>query len=202
MNSLLPYRANIHSALTLGRRRGALLPVLALVIGTHALGIALLSRSTTIRISKSVEPPTATVAILPRIRDISGKDVPDVSAQLPRLSNPLRGLHIDQPQIEFEVARNGNAVSAAPSLIGQARNDMSDYVHRAALRHGEGATVVLRIEVLATGHPGRIVVDASSGRRQVDQAAIDYARTLRWNAGRTGGVPKDVWIRWGVRLQA
>jgi len=61
---------------------------------------------------------------------------------------------------------------------------------------------VLRIEVLDTGEPGRIEVDASSGSAQVDQAAINYARTLHWYAGRMDGTPHAMWIRWGVRLQA
>lgn len=36
--------------------------------------------------------------------------------------------------------------------------------------------MVLRIEVLESGDPGRIEIDASSGSQQVDQAAVDYAR--------------------------
>lgn len=62
--------------------------------------------------------------------------------------------------------------------------------------------MVLRIEILPTGEPGRIDVDVSSGSRQVDQAAIDYARLHRWYAGRNGDSPQTMWIRWGVRLQA
>jgi protein TonB len=67
---------------------------------------------------------------------------------------------------------------------------------------GEGATVVLRIEVLPNGEPGRIEIDASSGSSQVDEAAMDYARAHRWYAGRDGQTPQAMWVRWGVRLQA
>jgi TonB family protein len=66
---------------------------------------------------------------------------------------------------------------------------------------GEGATVVLRIEVLESGDPGRIEIDASSGSQQVDQAAVDYARIQHWYAGRANGTPRPMWVRWGVRLQ-
>jgi TonB family protein len=62
--------------------------------------------------------------------------------------------------------------------------------------------VVLRVEVLESGDPGRIQVDVSSGSQQIDQAAMDYARIQHWYAGRLNGVPHAIWIRWGVRLQS
>jgi TonB family protein len=79
---------------------------------------------------------------------------------------------------------------------------MAPYVTQAALLPGEGATVVLRVEVLSTGEPGRIDVEVSSGSRQVDQASMDYARQLRWYAGHIADRAEPMWIRWGVRLQA
>ncbi|MFL6605670.1 MAG: TonB family protein [Steroidobacteraceae bacterium] len=79
---------------------------------------------------------------------------------------------------------------------------MTPFIARAALLPGEGATVVLRVEVLETGIPGRVEIDVSSGSNQVDQAAVSYARTQRWYAGRVDGLAHSVWIRWGVRLQA
>jgi hypothetical protein len=47
-----------------------------------------------------------------------------------------------------------------------------------------------------------MAVDVTSGSRQVDQAAMDYARHLRWFAGRSNETPEAMWIRWSVRLQA
>jgi TonB family protein len=102
----------------------------------------------------------------------------------------------------FDVSRNNEAASTAPVLQDGARRDMEPYVKQAALLPGEGVTVVLRIEVLETGEPGRIEIDASSGSAQVDEAAIGYARTRHWYAGRTNGTPHPMWVRWGVRLQA
>jgi len=75
-------------------------------------------------------------------------------------------------------------------------------IAQAALLPGEGATVVLRIEVLTSGEPGRIEADVTSGSRQVDQAAIAYARQHYRYAGRVRELSEAMWIRWGVRLQA
>jgi hypothetical protein len=61
---------------------------------------------------------------------------------------------------------------------------------------------VLKIEVLATDESGHIVVDPSSGSRQVDPVAIDISRQYRWHAGRTREIAKSMWIRWRERLQA
>jgi TonB family protein len=109
---------------------------------------------------------------------------------------------IDLPQIDFAVDRNNAAVSTAPSLQYSARSSMQPYIRQAALLPGEGATVVLRIEVLGDGEPGRIQIETSSGSARIDQAAIDYARSQHWYAGRLNGEPHSMWIRWGVRLQA
>lgn len=111
-------------------------------------------------------------------------------------------MDIELPEINFVVSRNEAAVSVAPSLKEGGHTNMAPYIRQAALLPGEGATVVLRIEVLATGEPGGIEIDTSSGSGQVDQAAVDYARTRRWYAGRINGAPRAIWIRWGVRLQA
>jgi TonB family protein len=102
----------------------------------------------------------------------------------------------------YEVNRNSRAAIATPSLRPDNPVSLTPYIAQAALLPGEGATVVLKIEVLANGEPGRIDIDTTSGSRQVDQAAIDYARQQRWYAGRVGDVPQPMWIRWGVRLQA
>lgn len=65
------------------------------------------------------------------------------------------------------------AAVAAPSLRPDTAVSLEPYIAQAALLPGEDATVVLRIEVLASGKPGRI-----------------------------GDRTESMWIRWGVRLQA
>jgi TonB family protein len=127
---------------------------------------------------------------------------PDASMLVIPMDAPLPSLNIPAPLIAYETARAEGATITAPTLRPDNAVPMAQFIAQAALLPGEGATVVLKIEVLATGDPGRIEVDASSGSRQVDQAAVDYARQHRWYAGRVGDNPDPMWIRWGVRLQA
>jgi periplasmic protein TonB len=118
------------------------------------------------------------------------------------IDKPLQELNIPLPNIAYDIARNEGATLAAPSLRPDNTVNLQPFIAQAALLPGEGATVVLRIEVLATGEPGRIDIDTSSGSHQVDQAAIDYARQHRWYAGRVGDHAESMWIRWGVLLKA
>lgn len=80
--------------------------------------------------------------------------------------------------------------------------DPTEYARRAGLQAGEGATIVLRLEVLGTGDLGTILVETTGGSEAIDMAAIDYVRALAWAGGRVDGRPATIWIRWGVRLQA
>jgi|HubBroStandDraft_6_1064221.scaffolds.fasta_scaffold894978_1 TonB family protein len=190
-------------SLAVTRSRAVRALLIAGILAVHLAGFAGLASSARVRVGRpTAADSTVTAYILPKIRDEAAVDLPELSMLVMQLSPQLPDLHIEAPQIEFEVARNGDAVSAAPSLIGRTQTDMSPYVREAALLPGSGVTVVLRIEVLEDGSPGRIQVEASGGTRQIDQAAIDYARTRHWNAGRIDGTAHTVWIRWGVRLQA
>jgi TonB family protein len=201
-----PFRARrlLHAhSLTVSRPRLISAILIATILGLHVAGIALLERATLVVAKQAASPEaTVTAVILPKIRDGAGEDLPNLSSLVVRLNEHFTDLHIEQPQINFEVARNGSALSAAPTLVGLAQPDMSAYVRQASLPRGAGATIVLRIEVLESGDPGQILIDTSSGSRQTDQAAIDYARTLHWNAGRVNGTVHAIWIRWAVRLQA
>jgi TonB family protein len=177
--------------------------LIAAIIVLHVAGVALLERSTPAFAKRSASSEATVMAvILPKIREGAGDDLPNLSTLVVQLHDPFADLHIEQPQINFEVVRNSSALSAAPTLVGLAQPDMSAYVRQASLPRGAGATIVLRIEVLESGDPGQILIDTSSGSQQTDQAAIDYARTLHWNAGRVNGTVHAIWIRWAVRLQA
>jgi len=127
---------------------------------------------------------------------------PNASMLVIPIDAPLPVLNIPAPPIAYETTRAEGATITAPTLRPDNAVPMAPFISEAALLPGEGATVVLRIEVLTSGEPGRIDVDVSSGSRQVDQAAIDYAREHRWYAGRLSDNPRAMWIRWGIRLQA
>jgi protein TonB len=56
-------------------------------------------------------------------------------------------------------------------------------------RHGEEGTVVVDVEVLAAGKPGRIEVVTSSGHEHLDQAAVDALKGAAYIPARRAGVP-------------
>jgi len=178
---------------------------LLLVVGAiHGVALYILASSLAgVTTPRPTTPVLVAILIQPRIQDAGDVPAgPDLSRLLARLETPPKALDIELPEIDVVVARNEAAASAAPSPKEAGHTNMGPYIRQAALLPGEGATVVLRIEVLATGEPGRIEIDTSSGSAQIDQAAVDYARTRRWYAGWMNGAPHAMWIRWGVRLQA
>jgi TonB family protein len=153
----------------------------------------------------SVQSPVAliTVFIRPRIRE-AGELLSIVDpASLQLRVDPRRiALQIAPAALDVAVDRNDLAPMVAPTLQGDGHSGIRPFLQQAGLLPGEGATVVLRVEVLESGAPGRIEIDASSGSRQADQAAVSFARIQHWYAGRVNGAPRRMWIRWGVRLQA
>ncbi len=97
---------------------------------------------------------------------------------------------------------NAQAVSVAPQLLDTAPPDTEPFAKLAGLLPGESAVVVLRVEVLSDGRVGQVQVDVSSGKSEVDEAAIDYARELAWIPGRLHGMEQSTWVRQSVRLAA
>jgi TonB family protein len=175
---------------------------LLVIVTLHVAAFRVVDRSTAHSSPRLNERRLVTVFIQPKVVDGPIPRAPDLARITVATPVVLVPLHVDQPAIDFDVARNSGARVAAPTLRGAGGSDMTPYIEQAALLPGEGATVVLRIEILETGDPGRVEIEASSGSRQVDQAAINYARTRHWYAGRINGLPQVMWIRWGVRLQA
>jgi TonB family protein len=169
----------------------------------HALGVWAFIHATPFSSRIADAGALITVFIQPTIsKGARSETTPDMSRLSYRIATPVSVLHMDVPEIEFEVTRNAGATSAAPSLDAEPRVDMGPFVRSAALLPGEGATVVLRIEVLKDGSPGQISVDVSSGSKQVDNAAVAYARERRWEPAMVAGIARSMWVRWGVRLQA
>jgi hypothetical protein len=80
--------------------------------------------------------------------------------------------------------------------------DSTPFAIQAGLSSGQGATVVLRVEVLDDNEAGRIVVEVSSGSAVIDAAAIAYARAMPWIGAVVDGKPVPMEVRYAVHLQA
>lgn len=76
--------------------------------------------------------------------------------------------------------------SSAPSPI--AGNPMPEYP-AVALRHGEGGTVVLQVQVDARGQPIDVDVARRSGSRELDRAALQAVRDWRFKPATRNGKP-------------
>jgi TonB family protein len=176
--------------------------IVVLAIACHAAVIIVLARGISGFAGLSADGNALTVIFIqPTIRADHAVG-PDIYRLTVAALVPVEVPHIEAIPSEFTTEREHGAGIAAPTLLSSSTVSLAPYVAQAALLPGEGATVVLRIEVLENGEPGRIEVDNSSGSEQVDRAAINYARTQRWYAGREGDTPTRMWVRWGVRLQA
>lgn len=86
----------------------------------------------------------------------------------------------------------------APDLLPESR----PFAVKAGLLEGQGATVVLRVEVIDDNEAGRIVVEVSGGSPEIDAAAIAYARAMPWIGAVVDGKPVPMEVRYAVHLQA
>lgn len=71
----------------------------------------------------------------------------------------------------------------------------------AARREGGEGVVTLRFEVLASGTVGRIQIQRSTGRQDLDRAAMDAIKTWRFEPARRGKEAVAVWVILPVRFE-
>jgi len=72
---------------------------------------------------------------------------------------------------------------SSPELARSQIADVRTYAQRAGLTAGHSVTVLFVLEILPDGSVGALTLLRGSGNREVDDAAIAYARLLRWKPG-------------------
>lgn len=96
-----------------------------------------------------------------------------------------------QPEVAPAAARSGNAEvveEAAPARVDPGYRSLFKPAYPlSARRRGIEGTVVLRVEVLTSGEPGRVEVARSSGDDALDDSAREAVRQLRFNPAQKGG---------------
>jgi protein TonB len=70
-----------------------------------------------------------------------------------------------------------------------------------ARRLGIQGTARLRVQVLADGHVGEIVVESSAGHADLDRAAAEAVRQWRFEPARRGTEPVATWVLLPVQFQ-
>lgn len=84
-------------------------------------------------------------------------------------------------------------VTPASASAGYLRNPAPEYPSLAMRRGWEG-TVLLRVHVLANGKPGDIHLQKSSGRTQLDDAALSAVKRWSFVPAKQGDTPVDGWV--------
>jgi protein TonB len=62
------------------------------------------------------------------------------------------------------------------------------------MRRGWEGTVLLRVQVLPSGQPGEIQIQKSSGRTQLDDAALAAVKRWSFVPAKQGDVPQAGWV--------
>jgi protein TonB len=84
-------------------------------------------------------------------------------------------------------------VTPASANAGYLHNPAPEYPSLAMRRGWEG-TVLLRVHVLASGKPGEIQIQKSSGRDQLDDAALAAVKRWSFVPAKQGDVAQDGWV--------
>ncbi|MDD0975893.1 energy transducer TonB [Pseudomonas fontis] len=84
-------------------------------------------------------------------------------------------------------------VTPASANAAYLKNPAPEYPSLAQRRGWEG-TVLLRVHVLASGKPGEIQIQNSSGRQQLDDAALAAVKRWSFVPAKQGEVAQDGWV--------
>lgn len=84
-------------------------------------------------------------------------------------------------------------VTPASASAGYLRNPPPEYPALAMRRNWQG-TVLLRVHVLASGKPGDIQIQKSSGRTQLDEAALAAVKRWTFVPAKQGDIAQDGWV--------
>jgi len=84
-------------------------------------------------------------------------------------------------------------VTPASASAGYLKNPAPEYPSLAMRRGWEG-TVLLRVHVLASGKPGEIQLQKSSGRDSLDEAALAAVKRWSFVPAKQGDVAQDGWV--------
>ncbi len=109
----------------------------------------------------------------------------DKNAAIPEVVSPPAPPVPPAPKIE-------EPVTEATANANYLNNPKPEYPG-VALRQGWGGTVILRVRVLASGSPESATVKKSSGRKVLDDAAINAAMKWTFVPSKRGSTPIDGW---------
>ncbi|CRM01970.1 MULTISPECIES: energy transducer TonB [Pseudomonas] len=157
-----------------------------------------------------VEPPTAVPPPPPPVVEPPPPAVDELAAapapkKIPKakpvpkpVAKPVTPPPTPAPQAVAPVAPPAPTPAPAPVTPASAnaaylKNPAPEYPSLAQRRGWEG-TVVLRVQVLASGKPGEIQIQKSSGRQQLDDAALAAVKRWSFVPAKQGDVAQNGWV--------
>lgn len=73
-------------------------------------------------------------------------------------------------------------------------NPRPEYPAMARRRFLEGR-VIMKVQVMASGHPGQVLIDTGSGHEILDEAALETVRQWRFVPAKRGDKAVDSWVK-------
>lgn len=135
-------------------------------------------------------------------------DMPDAKAPPADAEKPQLVETAPPPPPPAAAAPPTDAAPAAPAAGGERPQPIADQspppsYPPAALRRGDTGTVVVRVEVDATGYPSNVTVIERSGSRDLDRAASDAVRRWRFTPAHSNGqaVPGSIEVPFDFKPQ-
>ncbi len=153
--------------------------------------------------SASPTPSLPTRGVGPAIGDISKSPTGDA---------PAPGSPSGAPAVA-SVPRSSTTSGTGTTSSGTSTRGITQWAHprggyqvqpsypASARRLGIQGTARLKVQVLADGHVGEIVVETSAGHPDLDQAATEAVRQWHFEPARKGSEPVATWVLLPVQFQ-
>jgi TonB family protein len=161
-------------------------PIAITVAIAHIAVLVMLTRQPTHLPSdlkpESQVPVVTTGFVIEETRAHEVIPVPEVSLAEPKISpNVLQA--VQWISDDWGDISGVTAAASAPELSRFQPVDPAVFARRARLQAGESVSVVVTVEVLADGRSGAVELTRESANPVANQAALAYARELRWTPG-------------------
>ncbi|WP_296250542.1 energy transducer TonB [Pseudomonas sp. UBA4194] len=140
----------------------------------------------------SKPPPPPKPKPKPVVKKEVPKPVPKPVQQVPAPPTPPQPVAAPTPPAP-PAPPAPKPITPASANAGYLHNPAPEYPALAMRRNWEG-TVLLRVHVLASGKPSEIQVQTSSGRTQLDDAALAAVKRWSFVPAKQGNDPIDGWV--------
>jgi protein TonB len=189
------------------------------VIGLHVILVWALASGFAMKIVETVAPPIETSLIEETMEEEAPPPPPPPKMELPPVEVPPPVVDIqipvetsstaltnvtDQPRPPAPPpppAPPAQVTKVPPKLAARGNPDTEEYYPPSSKRLGEQGNVVVNACIGVNNRVSEATIQTSSGFERLDEAALKYARALRYVAGTENGKPAPACFAFRVRFQ-